>query len=199
MGDYLSNYFQTTANRPIRDDLKHAVREVGGHKVAVDCGCGSGADIEYLRQQGFVVHAFDIDDEAVSISRDRFASDGNVILYQSSFEQFDFPENSLTVADSSLFFCRPEAFPIVWQRIEYALAKGGVFCGSFLGREDDMLQPDSEERGRWGHTLSFEERELRELFDGFDVLSFQEIQHRGEIRPGELHRWHLYCVVARKL
>jgi len=31
-----------------------------GNKVAIDCGCGSGSDIEYLSNQHYQVYGFDI-------------------------------------------------------------------------------------------------------------------------------------------
>lgn len=56
----ITQYFEATANRPIRDDLRFAVEVVPEPKVAIDCGCGAGADIRYLVSNGFTVNGFDI-------------------------------------------------------------------------------------------------------------------------------------------
>lgn len=36
-----------------------AAKLVDGPRIAVDCGCGAGSDIAFLRSEGFVVYTFD--------------------------------------------------------------------------------------------------------------------------------------------
>ena len=56
----LQRYYEETEQREIREDLRFAVAELDtNERLAVDCGCGSGADIAYLLGEGFTVHAFD--------------------------------------------------------------------------------------------------------------------------------------------
>jgi len=49
------DYYAGTADREVRVGLIEAIAPVSEKKIAIDCGCGAGKDIEYLRQQGFVV------------------------------------------------------------------------------------------------------------------------------------------------
>ncbi len=58
-------YYDSTANREIREDLRLAIGLVDNYKVAIDCGCGAGSDIAFLRANGFTVHAFDIELESI--------------------------------------------------------------------------------------------------------------------------------------
>ena len=80
----ISTYFKATENRQTRDDLKRAIELVGDRKIAIDCGCGSGSDIAFLRSKQFQVHAFDIESEAIERCKRRFGSDKNVWLSQST-------------------------------------------------------------------------------------------------------------------
>lgn len=60
-------YYNSTKHREIRSDLTYAVEQVDEPKIAIDCGCGAGADIEYLLSENFKVHGFD--SEALAIER----------------------------------------------------------------------------------------------------------------------------------
>ena len=83
-------YFEATADRVTRDDLRLAVRLVEGNKVAIDCGCGAGSDIAFLRSHDFFVHAFDIEEESINRCKIRFKGDSKVLLSQNSFNTFIF-------------------------------------------------------------------------------------------------------------
>jgi SAM-dependent methyltransferase len=189
----LHRYYQSTYHRPIRESLRVAVDAVQGPKVALDCGCGAGADIEVLLSKDFVVHAFDLENDAIELCKQRFRDYPKVTLSTASFEEYVYPKHSLTVADSSLFFCARDAFPDVWARLSAALKSGGIFCGSFLGRNDDMHGPGSPEITRWRNTLAFEEYEIENLFENYDLLSFNEYDVSSDMK-----RWHIYSVVAAK-
>jgi trans-aconitate methyltransferase len=114
-------YFDATEFREIREDLVLAVSMVSEPKVAIDCGCGAGADIDYLTRNGFTVYGFDVEQESVSRCQSRFEGIKNVILSQSSFSTFSYPKASLVVADASLFFCPRSEFKSVWENIYQCL------------------------------------------------------------------------------
>ncbi|MFC3853203.1 methyltransferase domain-containing protein [Salinispirillum marinum] len=42
-----------------------------GLHVAVDCGCGTGSDIAYMAEQGYLVQGFDMNPDAVAICHER--------------------------------------------------------------------------------------------------------------------------------
>jgi len=81
-------YYDATENSQVRSDLSDAVGLLGGNKIAIDCGCGAGADIQFLRVNGFTVHAFDIEEEAITRCKKRFKGDVKVILSQDGFSSF---------------------------------------------------------------------------------------------------------------
>lgn len=192
-------YYNDTANREIRRDLIFATGRIDGGGVAIDCGCGAGADIEFLRESGFTVFAFDVEDESVMRCRDRFKNDENVSISQDSFDSYIYPRSSLVVADASLFFCSRSEFDRVLEKIYNSLRSGGVFFGSFLGPNDTMASADYDKDAYWPDVLVFTENDLRLKLDKFEILKFSEHNSSSEIQSGKPHRWHVFSVVAQKL
>ena len=194
----IANYFKATESREIRDDLVFAVSMVGEPKIAIDCGCGAGADIDYLARNGFTVHGFDVEQESISRCQSRFGDIDKVVLSESSFSNFEYPEASLVVADASLFFCPSSEFKKVWSDICQCLLQNGVFCGSFLGKEDTMAAPGDNPSVFWPEVTALEEFEVIELFKNFEILRFKTHKSKGKTLQGVAHNWHIFQVVAQK-
>ena len=197
--DEIKKYYSETVNRKVRDDLIIASDLVGGDRIAVDCGCGAGTDISFLRANGFIVHAFDIEEESIKICRERFRTDPNVFLSKNSFSLYDYPRASLINADASLFYCTESEFESVWGNICDSLELNGIFCGSFLGPEDEMAAPSYDKDAYWSDVMVFEESELRSKFNKFELIKFTEHNVLGETPTGTAHRWHIYSVIAKKI
>ncbi len=194
----ISRYFDATENRSIREDLIFAVDNVAGPKVAIDCGCGAGADIQYLASNGFTVHGFDVEEESILRCKERFKDIQNVKLSRSSFSQYEFPTSSLVVADASFFFCPKSEFPSVWEKVYDCLSQEGIFSGSFLGPDDTMASSKYNPDDFWPEVAVFSENEVKKLFAKFEVLRFNVHRSSGMTPGGEPHDWHIYSVVAKK-
>jgi len=191
-------YFDSTSNRETRKDLRLAVELVGGSKIAVDCGCGAGSDIAYLRSKGFLVNAFDIEQDAIMRCQKRFGNDDKVRLTQASFRTFDYPRASLILADASLFFCLEDDFVEVWGKITDSLQSQGIFVGSFLGPEDTMAGLEYKKEAFWPEVFVVSEEQVRGWLIGFDILSFTEHRSEGKSADGVPYQWHVFSVVAQK-
>ena len=195
----IKNYYDLSRDKATRDDLVFAASISAEPKVAIDCGCGAGSDIAFLSEQGFTVHAFDIDEESIKRCQKRFEGFGNVFLCQDSFTSFSYMNASLIVADASLFFCAESEFDSIWKSLQECLVPDGIFCGSFLGPEDTMANPALEAQNLWSDTLVLNENQVRDKFFDFQLLRFDEHKLSGTSLLGEAHDWHIYSVVARKL
>ena len=194
-------YYANTTNSEARPALILATSLVKHEhgKIAIDCGCGAGSNIEYLRKEGFVVHAFDIEKEALKICKERFKDDPLVYLSHNSFSTFNYPKASLVVADASLFFCPKREFNAVWNNIYASLPSGGIFYGSFLGPNDSMANPDFNKEAFWPDVLILDEDSLRSYFSKYAIHQFKEHDAAGETATGKPHKWHIYSVVAEKM
>jgi SAM-dependent methyltransferase len=194
----IMTYYDSTAARSVRADLKYAVELVDNPGIAIDCGCGAGADIAFLRDKGFTVHAFDIEEEAVARCRRRFSEDDQVVVSQASFTSFVYPDANLISADASLFFCPEQEFDDAWSNITRSLSLGGVFSGSFLGERDTTAGPDYDREAYWSDVLVVTEHQLRKQFETFEIKRWTEHEFSGETAEGKAHHWHIFSVVARK-
>ncbi len=194
----IKQYYDATADRAIRDDLKFAVSLVVDPGVATDCGCGAGADIAFLLTNHFTVHAFDVEPESIARCRERFGDNSRVTLYQDSFSSFAFPKAALVNADASLFFCPAAEFDAVWRRLVDSLLPGGVFSGSFLGPKDTMAGPDYDRDAFWPDVLTLDEDQVRARFKELEILKWTEHDQSGHTPQGVPHHWHIFSVVARK-
>ncbi len=194
----IAEYYDVTTDREVRADLRFAADLVTQEKIAIDCGCGAGRDIAFLRDKGFIVHGFDLEAESIRRCRERFGEDPGVFLSQASFNSFIYPSAALIVADASLFFCPEGDFEDVWCKITESLVPGGIFAGSFLGPEDTMAGPEYNREAFWPDVLTFTEDSLRPRFYGFEILRWTEHNFLGETAQGAPHHWHIYSVVAKK-
>lgn len=194
----VSKYFDATEFRETRENLIYAVSLIEEPKIAIDCGCGAGSDIDYLVRNGFTVHGFDIEEEAILRCRVRFGANDHVMLSQSSFLNYTFPPASLVVAEASLFFCQPSDFEKVWSDICSCLLPNGVFCGSFLGTEDTMAIPGENPSVFWPAVTAFKEQEVEDLFNDLQLLRFNTHKSSGKTSQGISHEWHIFQVVAQK-
>jgi SAM-dependent methyltransferase len=192
-------YYDSTEYRETRSDLLLAIELASKPKIAVDCGCGAGFDIEQLVTHGFTVYGYDIESESISRCRERFKNNCNVVLSQDSFSTFRYPRASLVLADASLFFCPKDEFDFVWRKIYESLYTGGIFCGSFVGPDDTMACSDSVKDSIWSSSLVLHEDEVRSLFKSYEICHFTEHKLSGATFESELHNWHIFSVVARKI
>ena len=197
--DEVLEYYTVTENRQPREPLVKAVSLLpssSGNDVAIDCGCGAGSTIAYLRDQGLTVHGFDLEAESIERCQRRFSNDPSVHLTQASFSDFNYPAANLIVADASLFFCPRSDFPNVWDKISNALQPGGVFFGGFLGPNDTMATDLYDRDAFWPDVCTFTEPELRPFFKDFEIAEWVEHEIDGKTAQGEDHHWHIFAVIA---
>lgn len=159
---------------------------------AIDCGCGTGADIAFLAQQGYRVIGFDSSERAVDICQKRFENEALVAIKVSRFEEFSYPKASLIIANSSLFFTEPDVFYQTWLTLISSLKQGGIFAGDFMGMKDDWAK---------AHTCpitALRKSQVMALFEGLDIIDFYERDEPGQSLIGKSKHWHSYSVLARK-
>lgn len=186
-------FYEKALERPHSTRTERATNlNASSIKIAIDCGCGTGSDIEYLKSQNYEVFGFDINPDSIAICRDRFGGESCVNVVQSSFSDFQYVDASLIIANASLFFVAPEQFQSVWSSIDANLAKGGVFAGDFMGKNDSWANDF--------HTplTTVTKNELLNLFSNFEIIEFTERDEDGQTMVGESKHWHIYSVVAIK-
>lgn len=171
--------------------LAHQLNDTG-LKVVVDCGCGVGADAAFFDELAYQVHAYDINADALAICEARFAGSERVLLSQSSFDDFCYPNASIVLAHNALFFANPDSFNKSWSSIVSALVVGGIFVGDFMGPKDSWAT------NYRSPTTALSRDQVTSLFEGFEIIEFSERDEYAKTSLGRLKHWHTFSVVARK-
>ncbi|WP_310619076.1 class I SAM-dependent methyltransferase [Flexibacterium corallicola] len=186
-------YLSSTTSLPHRPETELAVKaNQSPTRTAIDCGCGAGRDIAYLREQGYQTFGFDSDVATVDVCKHRFADDNSVTISHASFETYEPPQASLILAHSSLFFCPRYTFEIFWDKILKSLEPKGVISCNFLGQKDSWL-------GKQFHRgFAVNLQEINKLFSQFDIVKLSERNEDGATITGDRKHWHTYTVIARR-
>ncbi|MBX3389586.1 MAG: class I SAM-dependent methyltransferase [Phycisphaeraceae bacterium] len=195
-------YYTAVQGKPPRDTLLRALelfeKASKGQRelLAIDVGCGSGRDSHELLRRGWRVWATDFHRgaELLTASEAPSGSDDRITFVLSSME--DLPGNPqlpgavhLVNASFSLPFCKPEQFESVWRWIGRVTGGGGRFAGQFFGDRDEWMcvRPKSH----------FTRAEVGELFQGWQIEHFEEIEKEGDDATGRPKYHHVFHVVAR--
>jgi SAM-dependent methyltransferase len=159
--------------------------------VAVDLGCGSGADALELLRRGWTVHGVDADPSGLEMLAQAAPSSvcERLHLHHSAYESFTLPECDLVWAGYSLPFCPPRRWPELWSAIKDALRPGGRFAGDFFGPKHAFAAD--------GDVLLFSEEDLRAQLTGMLVEAF-DIEDGVRPSGNQITRWHAFGVAALK-
>jgi len=178
-----NTYFSNTKDRGARPLLIEALPYVKDKNHALDLGCGTGADTNFLKANGFSVTSVDSSPEVKEYFPD-------VVI--STFIDLPFPKEKydLVNAQYSLPFNSPDSFTEMFERLTGSLKSGGIFAGQFFGTEDSW----SKNEKMTFHT----EEEVRKLFEHYKILVFRERKENGKTASGEAKFWHVFNVIAQK-
>ncbi|MEP5340896.1 MAG: class I SAM-dependent methyltransferase [Algibacter sp.] len=160
---------------------------------AIDLGCGNGIDTFAMLEKGFDVLAIDKDSNAQLLLQKQISPKDMVRLnfQNSSFENLDeLPSADLVNASFSLPFCHPHQFEKLWLNIINCISPEGFFCGHFFGPKDSW----SSNSDMTFHNL----QAVKKLFEGFELLYFEETAKNGKTLSGKEKFWHVFHVVAKK-
>ncbi|MGQ3889995.1 class I SAM-dependent methyltransferase [Legionella sp. CNM-1927-20] len=163
--------------------------------LAIDLGCGTGADTIKLLELGWPVLAIDANVEAITtlhalcplLLRNR------LIMRIANFESVtSLPFASLINANYSLHFLKSDSFYKFWSLILTALPPGGIFAGTFLGVKDSWNTTNRFNMTFWSMD------DLNNLLKQFDIKWFAETKKEGTDALGNNKYWHIYAIVAKK-
>lgn len=159
--------------------------------IAIDLGCGSGADSLELLRRGWTVHAVDSSAPALQLLQSTTdpAWRSRLHLHAEPFERWTFPDADLVWASYSLPFCPAPAWPGLWARALAALRPGGRIAGDLFGVRHGF--------GDEGGVLLLTETDARALLHGLDLEAF-DIEDGRRPSSGTIVRWHAFGFAAHK-
>ena len=189
----IEKYYNSTESERPRKCMKYFIDKIKRNPGnAIDLGCGAGNDSVYLIKNKWNVLAVDredVEDRIVNrlndddIKRFRFK--------RQSFEEVELEKNDLIVANYSLPFCNKDKFGELWNKIKGSILDNGYFVGNFFGVNDSWSVTKPQ-------MLFLSKEQVIELFDGFEIVFFEEIEKDSLTALGKLKHWHFFNVIARK-
>jgi len=188
------DYYEVYKDAPHSKSLERAVTLYCEQKGdALDIGAGNLRDTKYLLQEGFTVTAVDTSEESQEYGK--ALNNPSLTMVKDKIGNWGFPPNHYSVinAQGTLFHFYRDIFDSLIKRIKSSLAPGGVFCGDFLGPNDD-----------WKECVLLTKEEIISLFDGFDIKMIREVENDSslpiDIKNGidKPKHWHSFHVIAKK-
>lgn len=190
--DLLKEYYDNTENEEPNIKLIQLIETNPKPGNATDIGCGAGRDTIFLLNNGWNVIAIDrrnIKDRILEKLNEEKLK--RFEFQKQEFEKIKLEKNDLVVANFSLSFCNKEKFDEMWNKIINSILPDGYFVGNFFGIRDE-----------WKNVKQlcsfFTKEEVLQLFEGFEIIYFEEIEKDGKTGEGEFKHWHYFDVVARK-
>jgi trans-aconitate methyltransferase len=164
---------------------------LGQELHAIDLGYGDGTETLHLLQQGWSVLAIDAEQSACDLLLTRTPKDllPRLKMKISCFEEVDLPPADLVYAGFSLPFCRPQHFPMIWEKITASLKPSGRFAGDFFGIKDSWSKREDMTFLTQAH--------IERMFLDLEVELIEERDEDGQAASGPKH-WHVFSVIAKK-
>ena len=177
--------------RAVRPLCRAALRLAGpgAGRTAIDLGCGAGIESRALLSQGWRVHAVDGSPETPAVVLRTIGGVHPLLTVRTShYEQLDsLPAADLIYAGYSLPYQPMPSFRRVWTMIRSALRPGGILAVNLFGVHDSWAGTEQ--------MTFFEANEARALFDGLEIVSWDEEDADGPAYSGPKH-WHVFDVIA---
>jgi tellurite methyltransferase len=189
-------FLEGTADRDPLPFFSRAMEFVDGHqgkgRLAIDLGCGGGADTRALLDRGWRVFATDAAESSRRLLEERVPPEerDHLEIQIGRFDELDLPGADLVYAQFSL----PFAGAYFEDAVDHALSavrQGGAFTGHFLGLNDDWVGE--------GMIAAVTREWVERRFADFSHVEIDEFDDEGPLGlEGETKHWHYYFVLARK-
>ena len=188
------DYYQKIQGRAPRQLLLDALEKFPVQTAlhAIDLGCGDGTESVVLLERSWDVLAIDGEPAAIKRLMEKAPQESHIHLQTqiAKFEDVVLSSADLIHASFSIPFCHPKKFSEFWNKVVNAINPGGRFAGQLFGVHDSW----AVNADMTFHT----EKQVRVLFENFEIESFHEMDEDGEAASGPKH-WHVFTVIARKV
>lgn len=187
----MEDFLDKTRHRAPDELLQEWLPKLGLRGIALDLGCGSGAEAELLAREGFMVDAIDKDPTSVKYAKER-CEGMKVDVIEGDFREFNLrPEYySVVVSINALPFLPRADFEKLLEDIKVSLKPGGAALIYVYGPEHAWA--DREDMNFWTKD------EFAKQWKGFEILELKEYIGDYPLRSGAVINQHRIHLVARK-
>ena len=183
-------FYKVTMNKPVSRLISIFFNNKYNEKltgnIAVDLGCGTGNDTEFLISKGFKVTALDSEKQVKDILDRKNINKTNLNVIIGDFAKIEIPRADLILANMSLFFVN-DNFDKFLKNLLERINKKGFIVANFLGKEDN-----------WKETkTTIEKEKLLEYFKDFEINYYSEEKYYKDTALGKNKFWHVYTIIAQ--
>ena len=183
-------FYKVTMNKPVSRLISIFFNNKYNEKltgnIAVDLGCGTGNDTEFLISKGFKVTAIDSEKQVKDILDRKNINKTNLNVIIGDFAKIEIPRADLILANMSLFFVN-DNFDKFLKNLLERINKKGFIVANFLGKEDN-----------WKETkTTIEKEKLLEYFKDFEINYYSEEKYYKDTALGKNKFWHVYTIIAQ--
>ncbi len=164
----------------------------GRDRLAIDLGCGGGADTFALLERGWRVHSVDASPTSQRLIAERLDPEyeGRVTVEIGRFDELDLPQADLVYAQMSLPFSGSDLESSTANALD-AVRPGGAFAVHFFGSDDEWIDEVN--------VAYVNRRWIEEQFGEFVDVTIDEVNQEGPYGlEGGLKRWHYYFALAKR-
>ncbi len=189
----IQKYYDNTESENPRKNVRYFINKVCCNPgKAIELGCGAGNDTVYLIKNNWNVLAIDREDVEKRIKKRLNIEELEKFRFQKqNFEDIELEKSNLIVANYCLPFCNKNNFKELWSKINNSLLKDGYFVGNFFGKNDSWNGVKTE-------MIFLSREQVINLFDGFDIVRFDEFENDGLTGLEKMKHWHTFNVIAKK-
>jgi len=184
------DFINGTKNTETRLITKKSLSWVKNKGRALDIGGGALNDSKFLLENGFTVDTVDSEDLSLDISKT--IRNKNFTMHPMRIENFELGTNkyNLVLANYVLPFITPKELKKLIFKIFKSLKDGGVFCGTFFGK-NDHYKNNSE--------IYFNtKKSVFKNLGFYEKLSFSEIEKKCLNYNKKLECYHSFEFIVRK-
>lgn len=173
-------FFESTIDVDMKNLYTKFEKYISPHAHILDAGCGSGRDVKYFLDEGYVVSAFDASEELVQKASEYTGIDVNQMLFQDLDESNEY--DAIWSCASLLHVPRNEIHDVFVKFIR-ALKNNGVWYMSFKSGENER-----DKDGRFFNDYTTDKLKL--LLESYsDDLNIKELWITSDNRPDRNEQW----------
>lgn len=193
MPEELKKFFEITKNKPAHERTVEAIeilardRSLDGLE-ALDFGCGSGRDSQYMASLGMKVTAVDANTSGI---KDSLGHSQNIEVIESRFDEFEFKKYDFISSQFALSFNSPETFTHMFSKLLASLNSNGLLACNIFGPKDEWANDKAK-------TFLSKEQISKLIDESLEVLEIEEVDEDSFIANGTPKHWNYFNLLVRK-
>lgn len=170
--------------------------------VAVELGCGTGNNLEFLSGHGYSkIIGVDGSKSAIGYTKKKLKKNKKIILIKADFTKTLFKNVDLFLDRGSITHNKKQNIRKIFKNILSQLNSGGFFLSSLFSKKHDGFK-DRKGKNFFAKEMNiskgivasfFEEKEIRNLFKDFNVISLTEETKHDKITNKRTSMWNVIC------